>query len=87
MPFHRTDGVTFEKSGDRVVILDAEGSVMTTINPVGSLIWQALDGTSDTDSLVRQLAETFPEVDDAVLSTDVEEFLASMLEAGLVDEG
>ena len=86
MPFQRTPGVTFEKSGDRVVILDAEGAVMTTVNPVGSLIWQALDGERDTEELARHLSETFPDVEETVLISDTEEFLTSMLQAGLVTE-
>ena len=86
MPFHRTQGVTFEMSGDRIVILDAEGAVMTTINSVGSLIWQELDGERDTAALAQHLSERFPAVERADLITDIEEFLSSMSQAGLVAE-
>ena len=36
------------------MILDADGTVMTTLNPVGSVIWRALDGERDTAARSRK---------------------------------
>lgn len=84
MPFRRAPGVTYEMSGDRAVILDAEGSVMTTLNEVGSVIWRELDGERDSAALASDLASVFQGVDAETLRADIEEFTASLLEAGLV---
>ena len=85
MGIRRRDGVTYEPSGDRVVILDADGTVMTTLNPVGSAIWKALDGQPDAASLARQLIDDFEGVDEATLIVDIEAFLASLIDADLID--
>lgn len=84
MPYRRAPGVTFEMSGDRAVILDADGSVMTTLNEVGSIIWQELDGERDVTKLAEDLAPRFEDVDTETLEADIEEFAASLLEAGLI---
>ncbi|MEZ5166955.1 MAG: PqqD family protein [Acidimicrobiales bacterium] len=47
--------MTYEPSGDKVVILDRDGTVLTTLNPVGAVIWQASDGRRDVATLARDL--------------------------------
>jgi Coenzyme PQQ synthesis protein D (PqqD) len=86
MPFRRTPGVTYEMSGDRAVILDAAGSVMTTLNEVGTVIWCELDGERDADELAADLAPRFDGIETAALRADIDEFAASLLEAGLISE-
>ena len=84
MPYRRAPAVTYEMSGDRAVILDPAGSVMTTLNEVGSVIWQELDGERDSASLAVDLAPTFDGVDLETLEADIKEFAASLIEAGLI---
>ena len=43
MRYHRSSTVTWEIVDERAVILDADGSILTTLNPVGTLIWRQLD--------------------------------------------
>jgi hypothetical protein len=74
-------GVTAERSGDRMVVLDVEGRVLSTLSPVGSLIWEALP--APVDSLLVRLRAEFPEVDPAVLETDARRFLDELCAAGL----
>lgn len=82
----RRSGVSYEPSGDAVVILDADGTVMTTLNPVGSLIWQALDGARDHAALARDLADRFDEdVTVEQLERDIAEFIDELASAELVD--
>ncbi len=83
MPVRRAPGVTYEMSGDRAVILDAAGSVMTTLNEVGTVIWRELDGARDSATLAGDLAPKFDGVDVETLESDIEDFAASLMEAGL----
>lgn len=83
MSIRRAPGVTYEMSGDRAVILDAAGSVMTTLNEVGTVIWCELDGQRDAAALATALAPKFEGVDAEALQADIDEFAASLLEAGL----
>lgn len=85
MPAKRRDGVNYEASGDGVVILGAEGSTLTTLNPVGSLIWKALDGRRDAAALAADLLGEFVGVTVEQLTADIESFVASLAEADLVE--
>ena len=87
MTLRRTPGVTYEMSGDRAVILDAAGSVMTTLNEVGTVIWRELDGERDAATLATDLAPTFEGVDIETLEADINEFISSLTEAGLIQTG
>lgn len=82
--YERAGGVTAEPSGDRTIVLDADGDRMSTLSVVGTLVWQWLP--SDIDSLVDRLQQTFPEVERATLQTDVEDFLEELIDACLVVE-
>jgi hypothetical protein len=85
MATRRRDGVTYEPSGDTVVILDADGTVMTTLNPVGAVIWKALDGNRGAAQLARDLRDQFEGVDEKTLTADITEFIASLAQSGLVE--
>lgn len=85
MGIRRREGVSFEPSGDRVVILDDSATEMTTLNPVGSLIWMALDGERGVDALAKDLVAEFDGVDEATLRADIEDFVSNLAEIGLVD--
>jgi hypothetical protein len=67
-----------------VVILDARGSELITLNPVGSMLWHALAEPSEPSGLVDRLAGEFPDVDRAQLTSDVQDFVASLLAEGLI---
>ncbi len=84
MAIRRADGVSHEPSGDNVVILDAAGSVMTTLNEVGTIIWNELAEQAEVSGIVEQLAEKFPDISKTELTADVEEFIASLAAAELV---
>jgi len=86
MPIRRSDGVTFEPSGDRVVILDPNGTVMTTLNPVGSRIWTELDGRRTIAELAADLAPEFDGIDESTLAADVSDFIETLRESGLVED-
>lgn len=85
MRYRRATDVTHEEAGDRSVLLDGAGSAMTTLNPVGSLIWRELDGDRSTSELAKALATQFEDVDQATLEADIDSFLAELSEDGLVE--
>ena len=84
MAIRRAVGVSHEPSGDNVVILDAAGSVMTTLNEVGTIIWNELAEQAEVSGIVERLAEKFPDISKTELTADVEEFIASLAAAELV---
>lgn len=81
MVYEPAKGVTAERSGDRVIVLDASGQTLSTLSPVGAWLWERLPAGSTT--LLEQLCEEFPSVDRATLSRDVEDFLTELCDAGL----
>jgi hypothetical protein len=84
MRYLRSAAVTWELADERAVILDAEGSTLTTLNPVGTLIWQYLDEGRDDADIVGDLARRFPAVDRRQLHDDAEAFLARLVDGGLL---
>ena len=85
MGVRRREGVTYERSGDTVLILDRDGTVLTSLNPVGSVIWDELDGDRGAADLARDLVERFQGVDEATLEADISTFIDSLLAAELVE--
>ena len=59
----RSDEVVFDMAGPRAVLLDASGTELITLNPVGSLVWNELDGRRDADELGPVLHERFAGVE------------------------
>ena len=85
MTIRRRAGVSYEPSGDTVVILDADGTVMTTLNPIGAVIWKALDGERGAGELARDLISQFEGVTLVDLEADITSFVESLVESHLVD--
>jgi len=84
MDYRRAEGMTWDVADDRAVILDAQGATLTTLNPVGTLLWVALDEPLPATELTALLVEHFPEIDQEQLRADVDAFLDSLLAEGLV---
>ena len=66
------------------MLLDQSGTELITLNPVGTLVWQALDRPGDVHTIARQLSVTFPDVAVEQLETDAAGFLDELAAAGLV---
>jgi hypothetical protein len=84
MRYHRSSTVTWELIDQRAVILDADGSTLTTLNPVGTLIWRQLDQPREPAELGRRLADQFPGVELEQLESDAVSFLDRLACDGLV---
>jgi Coenzyme PQQ synthesis protein D (PqqD) len=84
MRYHRSSKVTWELVDERAVILDADGSTLTTLNAVGTLLWRDLDQPREAAELSRRLAPHFPHIDPHQLECDADEFLHLLAGDGLV---
>ena len=82
----RAEGVVYEVVDGQAVLVDAAGREMITLNPVGTLIWQALDGESDAVALAARLLPQLEGVTGDQLQSDVTAFLRELLDLGLAKE-
>jgi len=69
---------------DHVVILNLDSSVYSTLNPVGSLIWNAADGRRTVDEIVAAVMDAF-DVDEDTARRDTVNFAETMLAEGLFE--
>ncbi|MEM9607931.1 MAG: PqqD family peptide modification chaperone [Actinomycetota bacterium] len=86
MPYRQAEGVTSERTDERVVVLDAAGTTMTTLNPTGAVLWGAIDGARGVEELTDVLVAEFPSVDRSVLQADVRTFVDELLADGLIEQ-
>lgn len=77
----RASGVIAESSGDREVILSADGDTMITLNPVGGMVWRELPATRP--DLIVALSDRFPAVARSQLTADLDAFIDDIVGAGL----
>ena len=82
----RADGVVYEIVDGQAVLVDAAGRELITLNPVGTLIWEALDGTADAGTVAERLLPQLDGVTRDELVRDTEDFLRELLELGLATE-
>ena len=63
MPLRRSPDVTYEVVDDRAMLLDPSGRELITLNPVGSVVWETLDGTLDVAGITDRLLPRFDGID------------------------
>ncbi len=83
--FKHVGGLTWDVVDDRVVVLDAEGISMITLNPIGSILWPKLESKASVDGLAEALGQTFSEVPTDQLRSDVDAFVEELFEEGLIE--
>jgi hypothetical protein len=83
----RASGVVFEVIDERAVLVDAAGKELITLNPTGTIVWQALDGRRGHAGLAASVLEEYPDAERGEVERDVETFLDELSELHLVDEG
>jgi hypothetical protein len=66
-----------------VVIVSPEDSTLHTLNPVGTLIWEAADGRTELASIVGRVCEVF-DVDRATAARDTTAFVDQLCRRGLL---
>ena len=77
MMFRRADNVVKE-------VVDDRGVEMIVLNPVGTMVWDALDASRDASAIAASLVDRFADVSLDELERDVQTFLEELREAGLV---
>jgi hypothetical protein len=65
------------------VIVSPEDSTLHTLNPVGTLIWEAADGRTALDLIVGRVCEAF-EVDRPTAARDAAVFVEALARRGLL---
>jgi coenzyme PQQ synthesis protein D (PqqD) len=79
----RADHVIWEVTGARAVLLDPDGTELITLNPVGTLVWDAIDGRSP-DAIADLLHPQFEGVTREQLAIDVRAFLDDLEQLGVI---
>lgn len=88
MAFSRRDEVTYEVVDDRAVLVDPDGVEIIVLNPVGTLVWEALDGSRDHAQVVAHVLAKVTGATEEEVGHDVTTFLTQLDEAGLlIDRG
>lgn len=80
----QSNSVVFEVVDDRAVLVDPSGSELITLNPVGSLIWEALAEPTDAESITERLLPKFEDVTRDELHADIIAFIEELTELGLL---
>jgi hypothetical protein len=86
--YRRADDVVYEMADERAVLLDAAGTELITLNPVGAIVWHELDGRRDAAALAADLVDRFDGVGLDELASDIADFLGELAEIGVaIDAG
>jgi hypothetical protein len=83
----RSPSVTHEVVDERAVLVDPDGRELLTLNHVGTVVWEASDGTKDEQQLIDVVSERFAKVGRSQIERDVRAFLAELRSSGLVTNG
>jgi hypothetical protein len=65
------------------IILNTDDYTVTKLNEVGGFCWSLLSGSQTVDSLLQSLRQEYTSIDETV-EQDLTDFLADMIQRGLV---
>jgi hypothetical protein len=82
--YKRAEGVLSETLDGRAALVNPDGTELITLNEVGSVVWDAMDGERELDELVGAVETVCEHVDSAVARNDVLHFLEELVALGLV---
>lgn len=82
--FRRSDRVDETRVGDRVVLYHRDTGSGVVLNPTGSLIWDALVSPCSAADLAQDLATRYPGMAAERIETDVNTYVESLRENGLI---
>ena len=84
MGWCRSPDVIYEVVDGRAMLVDPAGTEFLTLNEVGTLVWQALDGVRGSVEIAKALIDRVDGVGLEEFERDVGTFLAETHAAGLV---
>ena len=79
----RNPATAWRVIGGEAVILSLDTKVLRGLNPVGSRVWELIDGRRSLDEIVEVIAGEF-DVATAAAASDVHAFVEALLAKGLV---
>jgi hypothetical protein len=81
----RADNVIFEVVEGKAVLVAPNGDELITLNPLGTMVWETLDGERDANGIAELLRGEFADVPMERLEADVQAFLDQLRSLDLVD--
>lgn len=75
--------VAARRLGDEIVLVNLRTNLIYELNPTGARVWELLVEGCDRPEIERRLLADF-DVAEETLRAEIDELLASLLEAGLV---
>ena len=82
--FTRAGQLAARKVAGEIVILRADDSSLFVLNPVASAVWEAADGRTSLDAVVRDVICRDFDVDPPTALRDASEFLVALAAEGIV---
>jgi len=80
----RSTAVAARRLGDEMVIMSALDSTLFSLSDVAAVLWEAADGRTPLDQIVRDRVCTSYEVDAATALRDAEEFVRALATHGIL---
>lgn len=82
--YRPAEGILAELVDGRAALVNPAGTELFTLNPVGSVVWGALDHAHDLEGLVEAVLAICEPVAREVVMADVQRFLDELVELGLI---
>lgn len=79
----REQDLDWRDINDEIVALDAQGAMYLAVRGSAAVLWRLLAGAATRETLVEMLVKTY-EIDAATAGDDVDEFLLTLSERGLL---
>ena len=67
-----------------LIVMNTENFEVVTLNATGQALWEALSEPVDIEDIASAFVQAFPGIESAVLRTDIERTLRTLLDSGLV---
>jgi hypothetical protein len=83
----RHPGVVSDVVDGKAVLVDPGGREIITLNALGSVVWELVDGSRDVDEVCRLVGERHPDVAPEQISADVQSFVQELSRLGVLDAG
>jgi hypothetical protein len=80
----RSTAVAARRLGDEMVVMSALDSTLFTLSEVGAILWQAADGRTPLEKIVRERVCAAYDVDSDTALRDAEEFVRALAERGVL---
>ncbi len=84
--YKKKKGIVFRRIMDEMVLLDPKKGEVLILNEIGGDIWELIDGNLPLKEIVSRLSYSYEDVDLDTLKKDVEDFIAQLVEAELIEE-